>query len=134
MPPYLHDLIARVFTSYTPAGSNPGSHLRFVMNLLSTGAEVAFIDLNYDPYLETALIAFDRQRLVINSMDDYTAQGGQAIVCKVHGSIDWGLRMAQGAWQEVVKSFKPERPHTIVLNKHRRECFSWLDADERFGT
>jgi hypothetical protein len=132
VPPYLRDLIATVVQSYT-GGNNPGTHLRLVMNLLSTGAEVAFIDLNYDPYIESALAAFD-PGLAIQSVGDYAAPGRQAIVCKAHGSIDWGVRMGGGrqAWHEALRNFEPQqKPVKIVLNRGRQTSTSrWVDVDQ----
>jgi hypothetical protein len=91
IPPYIRHLIVRVFYGYTD-GHNPGTHLRLVLNLLSRNVSVAFLDLNYDPYIEMALATFDGA-LAINDLDDYVAPGRQAILCKLHGSIDWGLPM-----------------------------------------
>ena len=84
VPPYLRHLILRVVHTYT-GGHNPGTHLRLVLHLLSRGFEVAFVDLNYDPYIEMALASFDRA-LTIQAIGDYVAPGRQAMVCKVHGS------------------------------------------------
>ena len=66
VPLYLRDLIATVVGSYTERRL-PGAHVRFVMNLLAAGASVAFIDLNYDPYIETALAYFDPELVIRQS-------------------------------------------------------------------
>ncbi len=131
VPPYLRDVILEVVRTYTGT-HNPGTHLRFVMHLLSTGAPVAFIDLNYDPYTEMALAYFDRS-LTIGSIDDYVAPGRQAIVCKVHGSIDWGIRMGQPqlGWPAALEEFDPLKRTTkdIVLNQNRTGSNGWADAE-----
>jgi len=126
VPLYLRDLISSVVYRYT-ANQHPGTHLRFVMNLLSTGAEAAFIDLNYDPYLEMALTAFD-PLLLIRAIGDYTAQGRQAIICKPHGSIHWGVRMGPSglSWDEALKGFDPQQTRgEIVVEKSQSNSIGW---------
>lgn len=95
VPPYLRDLMNAVVLSFTPGGALPGTHLRLVANLLAIQARFAFIDLNYDDYLEMSLAAFDEQ-LSIRGFDDYTAEGRQAIVAKCtapySGGCPWRTR------------------------------------------
>jgi hypothetical protein len=85
VPPYLRDLLNGVVGNYT-SGRNPGTLPRLVMSLLRSNLELAFIDLNYDDYVEMALEGFD-PKMVFRAIDDYAGSGRQAIVVKAHGSV-----------------------------------------------
>jgi hypothetical protein len=132
IPPYLRDLLNAVVTSYTPGAALPGTHLRLVANLLATGARIAFIDLNYDDYLEMSLARFDEQ-LLIRAMDDYLADGREAIVAKVHGSVHWGMPLPQqGTLFTLLPGFDPTGPRTeTILDRSRVDTREWSHPERR---
>jgi SIR2-like domain len=124
VPAYLRDLIISVWQNFTNTIS-PGTHLHLVTRLLSLGINVAFIDLNYDPYIETALADFDAT-LKIMKMADYVAEGRQAIVGKVHGSIDWGTPLLPDVeWKEAIRRFNPHARGETILQPSRRLGDDW---------
>ncbi len=132
VPPYLRDVINQVVVSFTGRAALPGTHLRLVANLLETQARFAFIDLNYDDYLEMSLARFDDQ-LLIQGMADYTADGRQAIVAKVHGSVHWGMPLPQqGTLFSLLPGFDPAGPRTeTILDRSRVETREWTHAERR---
>mgnify|MGYP000955721673 CR=1 FL=1 len=64
--------------------------------------------MNYDILLERALAAFD-PGLAVNSMRDYVQPTRQAILVKLHGSVNWGnpMRVLGSDWYEVVNRYDP---------------------------
>lgn len=131
VPPYLRHLIVRVVAGYTGT-FNPGTHLRFVLNLLGHGVQVACIDLNYDPYIEMALAHFD-DNLIIRGMDDYVSPGRQAILCKVHGSIDWGTPLPQtgASWRDTLRLFDPTKRGETIFCPSRRDETHFMSHDQK---
>lgn len=136
IPPYLRDLINQVVQRYTYNFPIPGTHMRFVMRLLSSGAQVGFIVLNYDDYLEIALGQFD-ETLLIRNLDDYVDDTRQALVFKVHGSVDWGSPMGEAGrsrWEEAVADFDPaSAAESIMLDRSRNETRNWKTVDRDRG-
>jgi hypothetical protein len=141
VPPYLRDLINGVVNHHTFwwrrelrfEAPNPTSHALLVMRLLTRGFRVGFIVLNYDDYLELALEQFD-PALAIKTLDDYVASGRQALVFKVHGSVDWGQPMGpdDGRWSHHLAAFElPTRPERMVLNRSRKATKMWSTESDR---
>lgn len=124
VPPYLRELILAVVEKHT-GGISPGTHLRLVMRLLSSGHKLGFLDLNYDDYLEMALVDFD-PGLAISSLPHYVAAERQAIVGKVHGSVHWGTPFALQDFRDSLRDFDPLSPPTnVVLERSKRDSFNW---------
>jgi hypothetical protein len=132
VPPYLRDLMNQVVTSFTGRSALPGTHLRLVANLLATQARFAFIDLNYDDYLEMSLGRFD-EKLLIRDMADYTADGRQAIVAKVHGSVHWGMPLPYpGNLFSLLPGFDPTGPRIeTIFNPSRTDTREWTHSERR---
>ena len=87
LPPYISDVLFRCSTAYQ---YDNGTYRQLVHVLLAeAGNKVAFLVMNYDTLLEQAITAFDPM-LSFRSMADYVADGRQALVYKLHGSVDWG--------------------------------------------
>lgn len=128
VPLYLRDLIVSVVRQFT-RGISPGNHVRLVMSLLSHNVEVLFLDLNYDPYIEMALGEFD-PKLAIQRIEDYAAPGRRAIVCKVHGAIDWGMPMGplDWPWRDALTEFDVgSRAKNIIFNRTRQVSTEWTN-------
>ena len=125
VPPYLRDLILRVTDGYTQNVS-PGSHLHLVGSLFGTGHQVAFLDLNYDDYLEKALADFD-DRLAIKRIRDYV-NGDESIVGKVHGSIHWGVPLRWlGTFEDTLAQFGGMTPYAeVVWSGSRQPAREWF--------
>jgi hypothetical protein len=129
VPPYLRDLLNAVVRNYTE-GHSPGTHLRFVLRLLSAGVQVGFVVLNYDDYVEMALREFDTT-LNIDSLDHYVALQRRALVFKVHGSVDWGIAIAERrnvpSWDIALQKYEPQAnaSASIVLDKSREPSREW---------
>lgn len=130
VPLYLRDLILGVTEGYTNNVS-PGNHLHLVMRLLSSGHRVVFLDLNYDDYLENALADFDGN-LAINTLEDYTNPGREALVGKIHGSIHWGTPAGTPIGttrQDVIRALCRMDPlracEELVLDQTRGATTSW---------
>ena len=105
LPPYISDVLFRCSQAYL---QDMGNYRQLVHYLLADRASrVAFVVMNYDVLLETALMRFDLA-LTVRSMDDYVADGRQALVYKAHGSVDWArpIRSARlgGGWNTLVES------------------------------
>ncbi len=93
IPAYLRDLLFRASTEYTHV---PSSYMRLIIKLLADYPhDVLFITLNYDNLLESALERFD-SRLQFRGIEEYVADGRQAMVVKLHGSINWFRRLPGG--------------------------------------
>jgi len=131
VPPYLRDLLNTVVREYT-GEHPPGTHLRFLMKLLTSNLQLAFVVLNYDDYVELSLSAFD-ERLRIRTMDDYVAPGRPALVGKVHGSVDWGRPMEdKGNWEASVLTLDlSKRPSQILLEQSRSRSREWFTQDRK---
>jgi len=90
IPAYLRDLLYRASTQYTNV---PSSYMRLIIKLLADYPhDVLFITLNYDNLLESALKRFDPM-LQFREIEEYVADGRQAMVVKLHGSINWFRRL-----------------------------------------
>ena len=123
MPAYVRDVISESSRRYLP-GLGSGSYAQLVKRLLADVPHcVAFVLLNYDTLLEVALDRFDSD-LTIRSLSDYVAPTRQAIIVKLHGSVDWVTPIAGpvGSWREALAGFDPvgslgeirlERPASI---------------------
>jgi hypothetical protein len=137
VPLYLRDLLVEVTTKFTSNGANPGNHVRLCLRLLKDH-QVAFLDLNYDDYLERALPVCD-ESLGINNLLDYVKPGRRAIVGKVHGSIHWGTPIALPPQSEdaenllrVYCDFDPLSPCTeLIFQPSRKNTFNWRDLESR---
>ena len=137
VPLYLRDLLVKVTTEYTPGGAHPGNHIRLCLGLLKEHP-VAFLDLNYDDYLEEALPVCDGT-LAVTSLDDYVKTGRQAIVGKVHGSIHWGTPIAQPPQDEsaahLISEYCNYDPlgecHDLIFQPSRKNTFNWREPDTR---
>ena len=102
IPAYLRDLIYRTSNQYVDI---PSCYIQLVHSLLADHEhQVLFLSLNYDDLLEKALFRFD-QTLMFSDLDDYTAGNRQAIVMKLHGSINWFKLLVRGGadWEGIVK-------------------------------
>ena len=84
--PYLQDLLHTVTYSYT---AFPQNYEVLVTKLLRL-KETTFISLNYDLFLDNALLTFDPLR---TGMDWYTRSERNWSLIKLHGSVDWGRRL-----------------------------------------
>src|ERR1700730_1027179 len=96
VPLYLRDLFLSVSANFTQGGASPGNLTRLLLRLLNSNHHVAFLDLNYDDYLEKTLAFVDNQ-FAINGLLEYIEPSRAAIVGKVHGSINWGIPIAREA-------------------------------------
>ncbi len=86
VPPYLRDLLFRCSTTYT---DEPGCYVELLSEFLAEHPhEVLFFVLNYDDLLEKAITSFDTT-MGFEQIGDYVANGRQAKVVKLHGSINW---------------------------------------------
>lgn len=108
VPLYIRDAIWAVSRQYVAGAPGAGVYSHFVKRLmLDSGFRVLFLTLNYDDLLEQALARWD-SGLRIQRMDDYVAPSRQALIIKLHGSIDWitpmGLRQEQ-TWEEAFEHF-----------------------------
>jgi len=133
VPPYLRDLILSVTAGYTNNVS-PGTHLRLVTSLLSSNHQIAFLDLNYDDYLETALADFDDE-LQISEFRDYVREGRQAIVGKVHGSVHWGAPFPRANdYFQGISGVPPLGPYPhAILEKSRTVSPQWITPNGEAG-
>ncbi len=107
IPLYLRDLFAAICGSYT---RHPEGYTLLLRHLLAEEPhEVAFLTLNYDNLLETALGLHDN-RFVFNRLDDYIGLDRGAIVVKIHGSINWFVRCGKSSepWEDCIGQFKLE--------------------------
>jgi hypothetical protein len=126
VPPYLRDLILHVTVGFTQNVS-PGSHLHLVGSLLGSDHNVAFLDLNYDDYLEKALADFD-PRMEIKTLRDYT-NNAQVLVGKIHGSIHWGVPIPwHGTLEESLAKFGGTIPPNaqIIWSGSRQPARAWF--------
>ena len=133
VPLYLRDLLLSVTTNYT-GGENPGNHVRLCLNLLKEH-QTAFLDLNYDDYLEKALPVCG-DGLEIRNLSDYVELERVAIVGKVHGSIHWGTPVgpadAPSAHLEAYYAFDPLGPcPELIFAPSRDSTFGWRDRNGR---
>ena len=126
VPPYLRDLILHVTAGFTQNVS-PGSHLHLVGSLLGSDHNVAFLDLNYDDYLEKAVADFDPQ-MEIKKLRDYT-NNAQVVVGKIHGSIHWGVAMPwHGTLEDSLAKFNGTIPPNaqIIWSGSRQMARAWF--------
>jgi len=111
VPPYIRDVIQRSSTDYV---ESPGTYIRLVTKLLwDYDLQVLFLTLNYDDLLEKALAALDSS-FSFNRMGDYINTRRQALVVKLHGSIDWFVNMSEGTvadaerWDSEIRAIDPK--------------------------
>ncbi len=135
VPLYLRDLLLKVTGGFTTSGSNPGNHVRLCLGLLKHH-RVAFLDLNYDDYLERALPVCDPD-LAFHDLLDYVKPGRQAIVGKVHGSIHWGTPIAVPPKADSAENLLPvycgydplRECSELIFQPSRKFTFNWRERD-----
>jgi hypothetical protein len=110
VPPYIRDVIHRSGTDYV---ESPSTYIRLVTKLLwDYDLQVLFLTLNYDDLLEKALEKLDSS-FSFNRMGDYIHTNRQALVVKLHGSVDWFVKMSGGTgpdvehWDSQVRAIDP---------------------------
>jgi hypothetical protein len=90
--PYIRDVILECTLNYADM---PGSYVQLVnMFLADHPHHLLFINLNYDDFLEKALNRFDTRTYHFKGPGNYTDPSMQAKVLKLHGSVDWIVRVA----------------------------------------
>lgn len=89
MPLYLQHLFSEICLNYC---RHPMNYATLVSETSRSDiSEVAYITLNYDLFLETALNRENGQ--IFNSIDDYIPTDKNWIYAKLHGSINWGKKI-----------------------------------------
>jgi len=118
VPPYLRDLLWECSHNYV---EEPGSYKRLITELLAEQPHnVLFLTLNYDNLLEKALTLL--RGWTFRDRGDYFRPGRQANVVKLHGSINWFIRIGEPndgqspGWDQCVREFDIiQRPSEIIV-------------------
>lgn len=130
IPPYIHDVIGNASDRYVRFA---GCYAQLVKAVLAdVPHDVAFIVLNYDDLLEQALDAFVG---VFRSIDDYIVSNRQAMVIKIHGSIDWFhiFQSHDKDWQTAIQELDLSSPLTPVeVRKDWRREVPRGNVDQEF--
>jgi hypothetical protein len=84
--PYLQELLYTISYEYTPF---PQNYEVLVTKLLRL-SEVIFVSLNYDLFLDNALLAVSPDK---SGMGWYMRDGQKWSLIKLHGSVDWSREM-----------------------------------------
>ncbi len=115
VPLYLQDLFWDISWHYT---TEPVNYTHLIDELFEAFGEVAFITLNYDLFMETAL-GLIRMGTPTCTLDSYA--GDNWLLVKLHGSANWGRRLtgyeelpdvgevgSESAYLRIVTSFASE--------------------------
>lgn len=131
VPPYLRDLLLHCENFHREA---PANYINLVRWLLEDQThEIMFVVLNYDTLLESALTLFD-PTVTFRSIPSYVEHSRQAKVVKIHGSVNWGIRIPDSVTQHALRNynrildeFDPTRaePDAVELNDTREDSRSW---------
>jgi hypothetical protein len=119
IPLYLRDVIAEARTHHVRW---PGCYAQLVKGVLADEPHrVLFIVLNYDDFIEQALEPYD---LGVTKLEDYVREDRQALVVKVHGSIDWFYSIPSNADNlfEAIRMLDistPLRPFSLAPERRR---------------
>ncbi len=123
IPPYLRDVIWAVGQDPLAGGGfgyvqDPGGYQQLIHQLVAdSNCDLAFVVLNYDTLLERSLEAFDPRTFTFSEIEDYVDEARQAIVLKVHGSVDWWVPLASRAsqWRIAVEEVGLPKPSSSDL-------------------
>ena len=116
IPGYLRDLIWACSEQYVRM---PGCYVQLVIALLAeVPHEVLFLVLNYDTLLEKAIVAYE-PAWQFSKLADYVEPSRAAKVVKLHGSVNWFIRLGGlGEWEVHVEKEdvlrKPDEDQIIV--------------------
>lgn len=105
VPGYLRDLIREVEDRWAVA--RPYYTQLVDQLLVRSEHQIAFISLNYDTFLEQAMMSVD-PGLRIRTLNDYASDGKRALLFKVHGSVDWYTLIGKPdeSWDRAVRSIE----------------------------
>ena len=85
IPIYIRSVLIECSRHYY---EHSGAHAFLIKRLLADHPHhVLFISLNYDDLLERSLASYSGKSII--DMDEYVAKERQAVIVKLHGSIDW---------------------------------------------
>lgn len=101
IPAYLRDLLWACSEQYVRM---PGCYVQLVIKLLAeTPHDVLFLVLNYDTLLEKALTSYE-PTWQFKELSDYVDPQRTAKVIKLHGSVNWFVRLAgPEVWETYVE-------------------------------
>ena len=108
IPIYIRSVLIDCSTHYY---EHSGAHAFLIKRILSDHPHhVLFISLNYDVLLEHSLASYSGKSII--DMDEYVAKERQALIVKLHGSIDWltpigdvdPQRPEDISWEEAVEN------------------------------
>jgi hypothetical protein len=105
--PYLQELLYTISYEYTPF---PQNYEVLITKLLRL-SEVIFISLNYDLFLDNALLAVSPEK---TGMGWYTRDGQKWSLIKLHGSVDWGREMRVDRLARVTDFTEPTEGTDLV--------------------